>query len=188
MTQGHDIRQPFDLSSELALWKARLEEGNAAYCDRRYSKAEISFSEALKQAESWPKNLPGDAQRELDSSLSKSLNNLAALYHSQGKYTVAEELYLRSLEIKKRLLGEDDIEVALNLQNLGACYCAKRKYVEAEDLFKRALGIREKILGADHPDLITPLQNYSVLLRKLQREDEARSIAARIKNIEQRKA
>jgi tetratricopeptide (TPR) repeat protein len=175
------------LSSELKLWKSRLEEGNAAYSDRRYSKAEIRFCEALKQAESWPRDLMGDEQRDVDSSLSKSLNNLAALYHSQGKYTLAEELYLRSLEIKKSLLGEEDIEVALNLQNLGACYCARHKYIEAEELFKRSLAIREKILGAEHPELLTTLRNYSVLLRKLKREEEAQVLEKRVLQVEQGK-
>jgi Tetratricopeptide repeat len=36
-----------------------------------------------------------------------SLNNLAGLYESQGKYSEAEPLYLRSLEILMQKLGQD---------------------------------------------------------------------------------
>jgi tetratricopeptide (TPR) repeat protein len=36
-----------------------------------------------------------------------SLNNLASLYYSQGRYSEAEPLYLRSLEIKDKVLGEN---------------------------------------------------------------------------------
>jgi len=169
----------FDFAKELVLWKKRVEEGNAAYVDRRYSKAEIRFCEALKQAESWPSKATVEQRVELDSCLSKSQNNLAALYHSQGKYAFAEELYLKSLEIKKRLTGEESAEVALNLQNIAACYCSKRKYAEAEELFKRALQIRTNILGQDHPDLTTTLKNYAILLRKLERPVEAEQLEAR---------
>jgi tetratricopeptide (TPR) repeat protein len=179
------VESHFDYASELTLWKKRIEEGNAAYSDRRYSKAEIRFSEALKQAESWPKDSPIEQRQELDSCLSKSLNNLAALYHSQGKHALAEDLYLQSLEIKKRLLGEENAEVALNLQNLAACYCAKRKYAEAEELFKRSLEIREKIVGPNHPDLITTLKNYAILLRRLDREEDAKVLETRSARLEE---
>lgn len=36
-----------------------------------------------------------------------SLNNLAGLYESQGKYEAAEPLYLQALEMDKKLLGEE---------------------------------------------------------------------------------
>jgi tetratricopeptide (TPR) repeat protein len=36
-----------------------------------------------------------------------SLNNLAGLYESQGRYTEAEPLYLEALDLRKRLLGEN---------------------------------------------------------------------------------
>jgi tetratricopeptide (TPR) repeat protein len=182
------VQSQFDFVGELALWKKRVEEGNAAYQDRRYSKAEIRFSEALKQAESWPKGMPPEREKEMESCLSKSLNNLAALYHSQGKHTLAEKMYLQALEIKKRLYGEENVEVALNLQNLAACYCAKHKYAEAEELFKRSLAIREKILGLDHPELITTLKNYAVLLRKLNREQEAEALELRAVRLEEFKS
>jgi tetratricopeptide (TPR) repeat protein len=173
------VQGQFDFAGEMSLWKKRIAEGNAAYFDRRYSKAEIRFSEALKQAESWPKDLPIDQKHELESCLSKSQNNLAALYHSQGKYLLAEQLYLQSLEIKKRILGDENTEVALNLQNLAACYCARGRYEEAEQLFKQSIKIRENLLGENHPDLLTTLENYALLLRKLKREQEAQEVEAR---------
>ncbi len=36
-----------------------------------------------------------------------SLNNLASLYHSQGRYDEAEPLYQRSLAIREKALGEN---------------------------------------------------------------------------------
>jgi hypothetical protein len=47
-----------------------------------------------------------------------SLNNLAGLYHSQGRYTEAEPLYLEALDLRKQLLGDNHPDVALSLNNL----------------------------------------------------------------------
>ena len=41
-----------------------------------------------------------------------SLNNLAILYYSSGDYEKAEQFYLESLEIKRRILGEKDVSYA----------------------------------------------------------------------------
>ncbi|MDE5104694.1 MAG: tetratricopeptide repeat protein, partial [Trichodesmium sp. St19_bin2] len=40
-------------------------------------------------------------------SIARDLNNLAALYNSQGKYEAAEPLYLQALKILKQSLGEE---------------------------------------------------------------------------------
>ena len=41
-----------------------------------------------------------------------SLDNLAALYHTQGQYAKAEPLYKRALAIYEKVLGQDHIHVA----------------------------------------------------------------------------
>ena len=54
-----------------------------------------------------------------------SLNNLAALYHDQGRYADAEPLYKRSLAIHEKSLGPDHPDVATSLNNLAELYQAK---------------------------------------------------------------
>ena len=39
--------------------------------------------------------------------MATSLNNLAGLYHAQGKYGEAEPLYKRSLAIREKILGPE---------------------------------------------------------------------------------
>lgn len=120
--------------------------------------------------------------------LAKSLNNLAALYHLQGKFFLAENLYDRCLDIKLALYGEEHLETAINLHNLAVLNCAKKKWEKAEILFKRALEIREKLLSENDPELIPILKNYGIMLRKTLREDDAKSVEARIAAIEALKA
>ena len=47
-----------------------------------------------------------------------TLNNLAELYKSQGKYDEAEPLYERALAICEKALGPDHPETAASLNNL----------------------------------------------------------------------
>jgi tetratricopeptide (TPR) repeat protein len=164
-------------------WRTLVESGNKAYGQKRYAEAETDFKMALNIAEEDAQR--SSAERETLVRLTKSLNNMAALYHCQGKYSLAEGLYKKSLDLKKQLWGEDDLEVALNIYNLAILYSAKRQYVEAEDLFRRALAMREAKLGSNHADLIEHLKSYALLLRRLSRSGEADQMEQRISQIAQ---
>ena len=71
-----------------------------------------------------------------------NLNNLAALYATQGQYTQAEPLYKRSLEISEKALGANHPTVASSLENLAALYKKTDRAALAEPLEKRAATIR----------------------------------------------
>ena len=95
-----------------------------------------------------------------------SLNNLAALYETQGQYAKAEPLYQRALAIREKALGPEHPDVAASLNNLAVLYHAQGQYAKAEPLYQRALAIREKALGPEHPDVATSLNNLAVLYRR----------------------
>jgi len=86
--------------------------------------------------------------------VAQSLNNLALLYHAQGKYAEAESLYKRSLAIREKVLEPEHAHVAASLNNLAELYHAQGKYAEAEPLYKRAqaakLKARAKAIQAIH--------------------------------------
>ncbi len=73
-----------------------------------------------------------------------SLNNLANLYNSQGKYDQAEPLYLQALELYKHLLGDNHPSVATSLNNLANLYNSQGKYGQAEPLLLQALELRKR--------------------------------------------
>jgi tetratricopeptide (TPR) repeat protein len=173
----------FSLERELELWRERIEAGNKAYSERRYTACETLFLEAFKQAEHWSFDGPEEESKPLRMAFSKSINNLAALYHTQGKYAFAEDLYQKAIDLNTELFGKDNPDIALNLQNLAACHSALRNYPKAEALFKEALAIREAAVGADHRDLITTLENLALLLKKLERPDEAHHYEQRLEKI-----
>jgi tetratricopeptide (TPR) repeat protein len=90
-----------------------------------------------------------------------SLNNLAVLLKTQGKYDEAEPLYQQSLAIKRKVcaihlvassrnhsykvLGEEHPAVATSLNDLGRLLDTQGKCDEAEPLYRRSLAIRRKV-------------------------------------------
>ena len=98
-----------------------------------------------------------------------SLNNLAELYESQGRYAEAEPLYLRALAIREKQLGADHAETGTSLNNLGGLYRTQGRHEEAEPLYRRAVGIFVGALGAQHPNSISVIQNHTTLLREMGR-------------------
>jgi tetratricopeptide (TPR) repeat protein len=152
-------------------WKTHLEAGEKAFNKRRVNEAELQFADAVRIAESFGAN---------DSRLAVSLNNLAAVYHTQGKYGMAEPLYLRALDIRKAILGDDHTDLSSNMYNLGVLYSAKQDYEKAEGYYMQALSLRERALGPNHPDLHSIIRSFAELKRRMNRTDEAAALDARL--------
>ncbi|HVB22938.1 MAG TPA: tetratricopeptide repeat protein [Ktedonobacteraceae bacterium] len=96
-------------------------------------------------------------------STATSLNNLAALYDTQGKYEQAKPLYQRALRISEQVLGPQHPDTAQSLNNLALLYQSQGKYEQAEPLLKRALQISEQVLDPQHPDTAQSLNNLALL-------------------------
>ena len=112
-------------------------------------------------------------QNNKDTKFAFSLNGLAILYKSQGRYNKAEPLYLQSLEIRKSQLGADHPYFATSLNNLAELYESQGRYNEAETLYLQSLEIKKSQLRADHPDFATSLNNLAGLYGSQGRYNEA---------------
>jgi tetratricopeptide (TPR) repeat protein len=73
------------------------------------------------------------------------LGGLATLYAGKGDYAKAEPLFRRSLEIRKRALGENHPDYATSLYNLAELYKAMGDPAKAEPLFRNAIEIRKRM-------------------------------------------
>ena len=96
-----------------------------------------------------------------------SLNNLASLYRSQGRYGEAEPLYLRALQIREQQLGADHPDTATSLNNLAGLYQSQGRYGEAEPLYVRSLQINQKVLGDHHPSTKLGWVNFRYLVQQV---------------------
>ncbi|MEO0532890.1 MAG: tetratricopeptide repeat protein, partial [Cyanobacteria bacterium P01_A01_bin.123] len=112
-------------------------------------------------------------------STAASLNNLAGLYRSMGRYGETEPLYVRALEIREAQLGAEHPDTGTSLNNLAELYRSMGRYGEAEPLYVRSLEIIEAQLGAEHPDTGTSLNNLAELYRSMGRYGEAEPLYVR---------
>jgi tetratricopeptide (TPR) repeat protein len=166
-------------------WENLVNEGNELFAEKRYAQSELRFAAGLRIMEKATTSealadLTDEQKYERKSQLAKSLNNMAAIYHAQSKYSMAHDLWERCLVLKQELFSPKDLEVAVVLHNLAALASARRNYEKAEALYKEAREIKELHLGMLHPDLITLLENYSLMLRKQHRDGEAQQLQERI--------
>ncbi|MGB2924871.1 MAG: tetratricopeptide repeat protein [Limnothrix sp.] len=117
-------------------------------------------------------------------SVATSLNNLAGLYHAQGKYEAAEPLYQQALSLWQELLGAPQSgslrdrhpSVTTSLNNLAGLYDSQGKYEAAEPLYQQALSLYQELFGDRHPDVASSLNNLAVLRYHQNRYDEAESL------------
>ena len=77
-----------------------------------------------------------------------SLNNLAFVYESQGRYGEAEPLLQQALEIRRRVLGNDHPNTATSLNNLAGLYWGQGNLSQAVAHFSQGLDIEEVNLAS----------------------------------------
>ena len=76
--------------------------------------------------------------------IAQALNNLAALYGRQGRNSLAEQFYKRSVATFEKTLGPNHPDLAGVLDNLAALYKDQGRYADAEQAFRRSKAIRGK--------------------------------------------
>jgi len=94
--------------------------------------------------------------------VANAMNNLALLYHRQGRLVEAEELYTSALEIRKL---EADMELSPEVAQLsvrGARYEIDGNYAAAARTYERALDGESARSGPDHPRTATVTRSAGV--------------------------
>jgi tetratricopeptide (TPR) repeat protein len=94
-------------------------------------------------------------------------NNLALTYKRQGRFALAEQHYLRSVEAIEAAVGRESEEVASLYNNLGGLYLAAGFAEQAKEMFQEALDVRKPLLGAQHPDVSQTLSNLAIACHEL---------------------
>lgn len=108
-----------------------------------------------------------------------SLDSLASVYRSLGRFDEAARLNRRALVIREKKLGPAHPDVARSLKNLAMSCFGQKRYSDAEALYRKALPLLEESLGPKHPELADTLQSYGLVLRKLKRRSAALEVESR---------
>lgn len=105
--------------------------------------------------------------------LAASLNELASVHFYAGRYTVADALFRRVLQMHRQLHGDRHPLVAEDLLNIGEVQQDLGYYGEAEKFERQALEINQSYYGGDHPQIAHNLTVLSRTLINQKRYDEA---------------
>jgi hypothetical protein len=144
------------------------------HAQKNYEQAERLYIQALAAAESAARTQGGE-----HSEFEKLLNNLANVYHRLGKFTEAESLYSRSLEIVQKQFGEFHPKVVRRLLSLAELNADSGNTSDALQLYQQAMLIAERELNPANPEMAKVLTGYSALLRKANLISDAEALEAR---------
>ena len=100
-------------------------------------------------------------------------NNLALGYKRQGRFALAEQHYLVSIEVIEAELGRETEEVGALYNNLGGLYYAAGFPDQAKEMFTEALEVRRPLHGDQHPDIAQSLSNIAAVCYELGEQDLA---------------
>jgi tetratricopeptide (TPR) repeat protein len=112
--------------------------------------------------------------------------NIARYLQPAARYSEAEPLLKRVLEIYDKTAGGEDPFTSATLRELARLYRAQGRYSEAEPLLKRSLTINEKTVGDEHPETSVTLYELALLYRAQGRYNEAEPLARRSLAIDER--
>jgi hypothetical protein len=90
-----------------------------------------------------------------------AVENLAALFSNQNKFSQAEALQRQNLEVSRRVFGPEHPQTLLQIQNLADTLFARGKYAEAVALDVPLLEVRRRVLPPENPDTLTVMNNLA---------------------------
>ncbi len=118
--------------------------------------------------------------------LAVTLNNLAGLYHTQGRYADAAEAFKTIASLRELMVGPHHADVATALHNIGEVYRSQGRHIDAEPFLRRALSIWEKALGPDHTLVAVALDSLALSFQAQGQLLEAESLYKRSLAIRER--
>jgi CHAT domain-containing protein/Tfp pilus assembly protein PilF len=98
----------------------------------------------------------------------RNLSRESDRLNRERNYDAALPLAERSLALRERVLGVENLEITQDLYALMLIHYAKANYAKAKTLVERVLAIREKLLPPDHPDVAAVLSDLAVLHHLMQ--------------------
>jgi len=115
------------------------------------------------------------------------MEDLARCNWRMGRYSEAEQVMRKILELRTRSLGEEHHETLSCMCNLAVVLCQQGRLSEGEELFVNVLDIQRRVLGPEHPQTLVTQGNLGMLLKQQNKLSEAESVLREVLEIERRK-
>ncbi len=113
-----------------------------------------------------------------------SLNNLAFFYEKSHNYTDAELIYIKVIQVYKKILGENQTERYINsLNNLAFFYQNFGNLEDAEPLLKEVIFVLSKVMGKNNSNYATSLNNLADLYQSMGIYNESEQLYRKAQSI-----
>jgi predicted Ser/Thr protein kinase len=111
---------------------------------------------------------------------------IGTAYQDLALYPEARQQLERSLDLRRKALGEHDPETLEVLSGLARSYNLEGKYPEAERLYTRALDGLRRAYGAEHADVRAVMADLSVVYQSQGRYAKAEALTRQLQDIQRR--
>ena len=104
------------------------------------------------------------------------LDNIGLAYKGMGLYDKSEALMQRAFDLRRKILGDSNLDTAATLDGLASVIRLKSEYARAEPLFRKALAIRQSKLPPNDLLIAESMANLGECLYWEDRNQEAESL------------
>ncbi len=122
--------------------------GDILRLDKQYDRAKIILNKSLE--------IVSDKEIEADIH-----HNIAQIHNDNKEYSESEKHYKTSLEINRKVLGDNHFKLSYTLNNLALIYRSQKKYEKSEKLLKESLIIDNR--PTIHPTRANTYRNLGLL-------------------------
>lgn len=128
----------------------------------------------LSHAERLLQTQPDGDKHVLDWSL--LLTGVSIYMNNKGNYKVATALAEKSVEVRKLLLGPENVSTLTSMGNLANSYRNQGQWGRAETLQMEVIEARKKVLGDDHTDTLDSLADLALIYMYQEQWEKARDL------------
>ena len=108
------------------------------------------------------------------------LYNAAWYAWARGNPIDAEQMSIKSMKVRKKLLGEGHKDTLSSMAMVALSNSLKGRWKEAEELEVQVIETRKRVLGAEHPDTLSSMANLASTYRNQGRWKEAEELQVQV--------
>ncbi|KAK2024752.1 hypothetical protein LX32DRAFT_491898, partial [Colletotrichum zoysiae] len=114
------------------------------------------------------------------------LHNVSSYLAYQRNWDEAGNIVIQALELKKRVLGEEDRSTLVSMNELGSIYQKQGRWEEAEKLLESVLESKKRVVGTENPETLTGTNNLVLTYQNQARWEEAKKLQVSLLEISTR--
>jgi serine/threonine protein kinase/tetratricopeptide (TPR) repeat protein len=101
-------------------------------------------------------------------------------YEDLGLYPEAEAHLARALDLRHRVLGEQDASHLTSMSDMAGLYVKEAKYEQADQLLSKSLEVSRRVLGEQHPQTLTIMSGLGRLYMMQGKHSEAEALYVKV--------